>query len=154
MLIVEALALQQGLAVPVEMDPPDQPDHAGDAGLADDRLGQSTMSQGDGSTVLDAKVARRKLQQDVELLQNRVERLRQEERKAKQKVLETKIRGQEIKALQKRNEQAAQAKELAKKMNTMRAQGTVWPLRHQGVRCRLHQASTWWMSAMMILTEY
>ena len=65
------------------------------------------------TSVLDAKLARRKLQQDVELLSNRVERLRQEERKAKQKVLETKLRGQEIAALQKRNEQAAQAKALA-----------------------------------------
>ena len=68
------------------------------------------------TSVLDAKLARRKLQQDVELLSNRVERLRQEERKAKQKVLETKLRGQEIAALQKRNEQAAQAKSLAKRM--------------------------------------
>ena len=70
-----------------------------------------------GSTgILDAKLARRKLQQDVELLSNRVERLRQEERKAKQKVLEMKLRGEEIAALQKRNEQNAQAKALAKRM--------------------------------------
>ena len=50
------------------------------------------------------------------MLSNRVERLRQEERKAKQKVLETKLRGQEIAALQKRNEQQAAAKALAKRM--------------------------------------
>ena len=68
------------------------------------------------SSVLTAKLARRKLQHDVELLSNRVERLRQEERKAKQKVLETRLRGQEIAALQKRNEQAATAKALAKRM--------------------------------------
>jgi hypothetical protein len=52
----------------------------------------------------------------VELLSNRVERLREEERKAKQKVLETRLRGQEIAALQKRNEQASTAKALAKRM--------------------------------------
>jgi len=69
-----------------------------------------------GTAVLPAKLARRKLQHDVELLSNRVERLRAEERKAKQKVLETKLRGQEIAALQQRNEQAAQAKALAKRM--------------------------------------
>merc|ERR1719198_124081 len=73
-------------------------------------------SQAGGSSVLTAKLARRKLQQDVELLSNRVERLREEERKAKQKVLETKLRGQEISALQKRNEQASAAKALAKRM--------------------------------------
>jgi len=67
-------------------------------------------------SVLNAKLARRKLQHDVELLSNRVERLREEERKAKQKVLETRLRGQEITALQKRNEQAATAKALAKRM--------------------------------------
>ena len=76
--------------------------------------GEESRQQGgfgaSSTSVLDAKLARRKLQQDVELLSNRVERLRQEERKAKQKVLETKLRGQEIAALQKRNEQAAQAK--------------------------------------------
>ena len=52
----------------------------------------------------------------MELLSNRVERLREEERKAKQKVLETRLRGQEISALQKRNEQAATAKALAIRM--------------------------------------
>ena len=82
--------------------------------------GEESRQQGgfgaSSTSVLDAKLARRKLQQDVELLSNRVERLRQEERKAKQKVLETKLRGQEIAALQKRNEQAAQAKSLAKRM--------------------------------------
>ena len=41
--------------------------------------------------------------------------MHEEERKAKQKVLETRLRGQEIAALQKRNEQAATAKALAKK---------------------------------------
>ena len=45
-----------------------------------------------------------------------MERLREEERKAKQKVLETRLRGQEIAALQKRNEQANTAKALAKRM--------------------------------------
>ena len=75
--------------------------------------GQSSQAS-DG--VLNAKLARRKLQHDVELLSNRVERLREEERKAKQKVLETRLRGQEIAALQKRNEQAATAKALAKRM--------------------------------------
>lgn len=83
--------------------------------------GEESRQQGgfgaSSTSVLDAKLARRKLQQDVELLSNRVERLRQEERKAKQKVLETKLRGQEIAALQKRNEQAAQAKSLAKRMD-------------------------------------
>ena len=74
--------------------------------------GSLTASNG----VLNAKLARRKLQHDVELLSNRVERLREEERKAKQKVLETRLRGQEIAALQKRNEQAGTAKALAKRM--------------------------------------
>ena len=76
--------------------------------------GQQSQASTDG--VLNAKLARRKLQHDVELLSNRVERLREEERKAKQKVLETRLRGQEIAALQKRNEQAATAKALAKRM--------------------------------------
>ena len=58
----------------------------------------------------------------MELLSNRVERLREEERKAKQKVLETRLRGQEISALQKRNEQAATARAIAKRMeDDMRA---------------------------------
>lgn len=69
-----------------------------------------------GGSVLNAKLARRKLQHDVELLSNRVERLREEERKAKQKVMEMKLRGQEIVAMQKRNEQANTAKALAKRM--------------------------------------
>lgn len=51
----------------------------------------------------------------MELLANRIERLRAEERKAKQKVLETKIRGQEIISLQKRNQQAQAAKEMQKR---------------------------------------
>lgn len=66
--------------------------------------------------MLNAKLTRLKVQQDVELLSNRVERLRAEERKAKQKVLETKLRGQEIIALQQRNEQIAAAKHLAKQL--------------------------------------
>lgn len=66
--------------------------------------------------MLNAKLTRQKVQQDVELLSNRVERLRAEERKAKQKVLETKLRGQEIVALQKRNEQLHAARQLAKQM--------------------------------------
>lgn len=51
----------------------------------------------------------------MELLANRIERLRAEERKAKQKVLETKIRGQEIISLQKRNQEAQAAKEMQKR---------------------------------------
>jgi len=82
--------------------------------MAEDQLSAS-MTDGQGN-LLNAKLARRKLQHDVELLSNRVERLREEERKAKQKVLETRLRGQEISALQKRNEQAATAKALAKRM--------------------------------------
>ena len=70
-------------------------------------LSQCSLSEASRSNMLNTKIARRKLQQDVELLSNRVERLRQEERKAKQKVLETKLRGEEISALQKRNEQVA-----------------------------------------------
>lgn len=85
---------------------------AEDAGCAMSTLSQA-VSQG---SVHSAKLARRKLQHDVELLSNRVERLREEERKAKQKVLETRLRGQEISALQKKNEQAATAKALAKRM--------------------------------------
>ncbi len=76
----------------------------------------SQLSATSSNGILQAKLARRKLQQDVELLSNRVERLRQEERKAKQKVVETRLRGQEISALQKRNEQASTAKALAKRM--------------------------------------
>tara|TARA_B110001452_G_scaffold134010_1_gene111419 strand:- start:2 stop:661 length:660 start_codon:yes stop_codon:yes gene_type:complete len=68
--------------------------------------------------MLNAKLTRRKVQQDVELMSNRIERLRAEERKAKQKVLETKLRGQEILALQKRNQQAGAAKELARRIET------------------------------------
>jgi hypothetical protein len=85
---------------------------AGASGL--DMTSASQVSN--GSSVLQSKLARRKLQHDVELLSNRVERLREEERKAKQKVLETRLRGQEISALQKRNEQASAAKALAKRM--------------------------------------
>jgi len=88
----------------------------GDPAPAADELGIGEEGAQASGSVLDAKLARRKLQQDVNLLQNRVERLRQEERKAKQKVLETKLRGQEIAALQKRNEQAAASKMLAKRM--------------------------------------
>lgn len=86
--------------------------------MADDGDGeQGQMSQVSATTsVLASTLARKKLMQDVELMNNRVERLRQEERKAKQKVLETKLRGQEIAALQKRNEQAAASKMLAKRM--------------------------------------
>jgi hypothetical protein len=51
----------------------------------------------------------------MELLANRIERLRAEERKAKQKVLETKIRGQEIISLQKRNQELQAAKEMQKR---------------------------------------
>ena len=65
-------------------------------------------------------------QHDVELLSNRVERLREEERKAKQKVLETRLRGQEIAALQKRNEQA----------NTARRWPSAWRRTSATARCR------------------
>ena len=81
-----------------------------------DGAGMSGGSDLSSNPMLNAKLTRLKVQQDVELLNNRVERLRAEERKAKQKVLETKLRGQEIVALQKRNEQLAAAKELAKRM--------------------------------------
>jgi len=84
----------------------------GDAGPS----GESAMSVVSSNPMLNAKLTRLKVQQDVELLSNRVERLRAEARKAKQKVLETKLRGQEIVALQKRNEQLSQAKHLAKQM--------------------------------------
>jgi len=67
--------------------------------------------------MLNAKLTRRKVQQDMELLSNRIERLRAEERKAKQKVVETKMRGQEIISMQKRNEQQATARELAKRVD-------------------------------------
>lgn len=104
----------------------------------------STMSGMSGASssngVLSAKLARRKLQQDVELLNSRVERLRQEERKAKQKVLETKLRGQEITALQKRNEQASTAKMLARKMEEdqrlREMQQVVCPGLPPGLPCR------------------
>ena len=43
--------------------------------------------------MLNAKINRRKVQQDKELMANRLNRLRQEEKKAKQKLLETKLRG-------------------------------------------------------------
>ena len=76
----------------------------------------STISDVSNNPMLNAKLTRLKVQQDVELLSNRVERLRAEERKAKQKVLETKLRGQEIIALQKRNEQLSAAKSLAKQL--------------------------------------
>jgi len=52
----------------------------------------------------------------MEMLANRIERLRAEERKAKQKVLETKIRGQEIISLQRRNHEATAAKEVQKQV--------------------------------------
>ena len=79
---------------------------------------QSSASVGRGGIdpMLNAKLTRRKVQQDVELMGNRIERLRAEERKAKQKVMETKLRGQEILQLQKRNQQAHAAKELAKRL--------------------------------------
>ena len=79
---------------------------------------QSSASVGRGGIdpMLNAKLTRRKVQQDVELMGNRIERLRAEEHKAKQKVMETKLRGQEILQLQKRNQQAHAAKELAKRL--------------------------------------
>ena len=84
--------------------------------MSDDDSALANPGVGENSSMLGLKLTRRKVQQDVELLNNRVERLRAEERKAKQKVLETKLRGQEIIALQKRNEQLAQAKHLAKQI--------------------------------------
>lgn len=84
--------------------------------VASGECGTSGLSSMSNNPMLNAKLTRIKVQQDVELLTNRVERLRAEERKAKQKVLETKLRGQEIVALQKRNEQLAEAKQLAKQM--------------------------------------
>ena len=79
---------------------------------------QSSASVGTGGIdpMLNAKLTRRKVQQDVELMGNRIERLRAEEHKAKQKVMETKLRGQEILQLQKRNQQAHAAKELSKRL--------------------------------------
>ena len=76
--------------------------------------------------------ARRRWQ--VECLQNRVERLRDEERKAKQKVLETKLRGQEIQALQQRNTQTAAAKALAKRMEEEQRQMEMKELRMRRAR--------------------
>ena len=67
--------------------------------------------------MLNAKINRRKVQQDKELMANRLNRLRQEEKKAKQKLLETKLRGDEILALQKRNVQAQEARSLAKRID-------------------------------------
>ena len=67
--------------------------------------------------MLNAKINRRKVQQDKELMANRLNRLRQEEKKAKQKLLETKLRGDEILALQKRNAQAQEARSLAKRID-------------------------------------
>jgi len=81
-------------------------------------LQSSQMSCGSltSNPMLNAKLTRKKVQQDMELLSNRIERLRAEEQRAKQKVLETKMRGQEIISLQKRNEQAAAAKELQRRL--------------------------------------
>lgn len=79
-------------------------------------VGSQQLASVTSNQMLNAKLTRRKVQQDVELLSNRIERLRAEERKARQKVLDTKLRGQEIIALQKRNEQAAAAKQLAKRI--------------------------------------
>lgn len=113
---------------------------AGASAGSDAQLGMQSGSRQHG--ILDAKLARRKLQQDVELLSNRVERLRQEERKAKQKVLETKLRGQEIMALQKRNDQAAQAKHLAKQMEEDQRKREMAQLRleRQAARDRIQKA--------------
>lgn len=76
----------------------------------------SHVSSVTSNPMLNAKLTRRKVQQDMELLSNRIERLRAEERKAKGKVMETKLRGQEIISLQKRNEQMHAAKLLAKQL--------------------------------------
>lgn len=82
----------------------------------DNQLNMSTVSSVTSNPMLNAKLVRRKVQQDMELLANRIERLKADERKARQKVMETRLRGQEIVALQKRNEQHSAAKELAKRM--------------------------------------
>jgi len=87
-------------------------------GAPPDPMLTSNASSIASNPMLNAKLTRRKVQSDMELLSNRIERLRAEERKAKQKVAETKLRGQEIVTLQKRNDQAAAAKELAKRIES------------------------------------
>ena len=106
----------------------------------------SHVSSVTSNPMLNAKLTRRKVQQDMELLSNRIERLRAEERKAKAKVMETKLRGQEIISLQKRNEQMHAAKLLAKQLEEeQRARDTqqvriaspCWvPLRRAGWQAR------------------
>jgi len=75
-----------------------------------------SVSSMTSNPMLNAKIMRRKVQQDTELLSNRIERLKAEERKAKAKVAETRLKGREILSLQKRNEQANAARALAKRM--------------------------------------
>ena len=83
---------------------------------------QSTASHASvtSNQMLNAKLMRRKVAQDMELLSNRIERLRAEERKAKAKVQETKLRGQEIMSLQKRNEQHAASRMLSRRLDEER----------------------------------
>jgi hypothetical protein len=97
-----------------EETPPQEP--------AANALLQSTASHTSvtSNQMLNAKLMRRKVQQDMELLSNRIERLRAEERKAKSKVVETKLRGQEIMSLQKRNEQHAASRMLARRLDEER----------------------------------
>ena len=58
-----------------------------------------------GSHMLNVKNARLRSEHDVNLLRNRLERLRQEERKALKKIEETRRRADQIVALKTRNEE-------------------------------------------------
>ena len=58
-----------------------------------------------GSHMLNVKNARLRSEHDVSLLRNRLERLRQEERKALKKIEETRRRADQIVALKTRNEE-------------------------------------------------
>merc|ERR1719454_2362615 len=65
-----------------------------------------------GSHMLNVKNARLRSEHDVNLLRNRLERLRQEERKALKKIEETRRRADQIIALKTRNEQNHLRKDL------------------------------------------
>jgi len=58
-----------------------------------------------GSHMLNVKNARLRSEHDVNLLRNRLERLRQEERKALKKIEETRRRADQIVSLKTRNEE-------------------------------------------------
>jgi len=94
----------------------DEMGNSGDLGMGDMSSLGSLSREMPANHILAAKISRKKAEQDVMLLKNRIDRLRQEEKKAKQKVHETKLRGQEIVTLKKRNEQANAAKSLAKQI--------------------------------------